>query len=98
METVEAPPEETTAPTESPENPEDIALAGLVDSVGDERSDDVKHIAMWVAVNRGDDRSYGYGLLFFCEIAWSKQWQEDMQDATYLKSILELAQEIYKSW
>ncbi len=97
-EMVEAQSEETVAPTESPENSEIIALAKLADSVARGRSDEVKRIVMWVAINRSEDRSHGYGLSLLGEIARPKQWQEYTPDATYLESTLKLAQEVYETW
>ena len=49
---VEVPPVEDAAPTEEVVIPEAAALARLADSVGAGRSDNVKTIIMWVAVNR----------------------------------------------
>lgn len=89
---------ETTAPTESLEESEAIALARLADSVGYGRSEDVKRIIMWVAINRSEDRSHGYGLTLLGEIARPKQWQGYSPDATYLESTLALAEEVVSTW
>lgn len=98
LKSVEAQSEETVAPTEAVDDSEVVELARLADSVGRGRSDDVKRIIMWVAINRSEDRSHGYGLTLLGEIARPKQWQEYTPDATYLESTLKLAQEVYETW
>lgn len=85
---------ETEAPTEAPQESEAVALARLADSVARGRSDEVKRIVMWVAINRSEDRSNGYGLSLLEEIARPKQWQEYSPDANYLESTLKLAEEV----
>ena len=65
---VEVPQVEDTAPTEEVVIPEAAALARLADSVGAGRSDNVKTIIMWVAVNRSEDRANGYGQSLLTEI------------------------------
>lgn len=90
--------EETVAPAEAVADSEIVALARLADSVARGRSDEVKRIVMWVAINRSEDRSHGYGLSLLGEIARPKQWQEYTPDATYLESTLKLAQEVYETW
>ena len=72
---VEILPEEETAPTEEAVIPEAAALARLADSVGAGRSDNVKTIIMWVAVNRSEDRANGYGQSLLTEIDRPNQWQ-----------------------
>ena len=64
-----------TEPTETPVNEEAAALAALADSVGIGRSNNVKTVIMWVAINRSEDRSNGYGLSLLEEIARPNQWQ-----------------------
>lgn len=98
LKSVEVQPEETVTPTEAVDDSEVVALARLADSVGRGRSDDVKRIIMWVAINRSEDRSHGYGLTLLGEIARPKQWQEYTPDATYLEPTLKLAQEVYETW
>lgn len=98
LKSAEAQSEEIVAPTETVDDSEIVALARLADSVGRGRSDDVKRIIMWVAINRSEDRSHGYGLTLLGEIARPKQWQEYTPDATYLESTLKLAQEVYETW
>ena len=72
---VEVPQVEDTAPTEEVVIPEAAALARLADSVGAGRSDNVKTIIMWVAVNRSEDRANGYGQSLLTEIDRPNQWQ-----------------------
>ena len=88
---------ETTAPTEAPQDTEAVALARLADSVAKGRSDEVKRIVMWVAINRSEDRSNGYGLSLLDEIARPKQWQEYSPDAKYLESTLKIAEEVLET-
>lgn len=85
---------ETEPPTEAQHDSEAVALARLADSVARGRSDEVKRIVMWVAINRSEDRSHGYGLSLLEEIARPKQWQEYSPDANYLESTLRLAEEV----
>lgn len=85
---------ETTEPTEAIQDSEAVALARLADAVARGRSDEVKRIVMWVAINRSEDRSHGYGLSLLGEIARPKQWQEYTPDANYLESTLRLAEEV----
>lgn len=86
--------EETVPPTEEKQDSEAVALAKLADSVARGRTDEVKRIVMWVAINRSEDRSHGYGLSLIEEIARPKQWQEYNEDANYLESTLRLAEEV----
>ena len=65
----------TTEPTQEPIDPEAEALARLADTVGAGRSDNVKTIIMWVAVNRSEDRANGYGQSLLTEIDRPNQWQ-----------------------
>lgn len=87
--------EETVPPTtEEKQDSEAVALAKLADSVARGRTDEVKRIVMWVAINRSEDRSHGYGLSLAGEIARPKQWQEYNENAHYLESTLKLAEEV----
>ena len=86
-----------TAPTEEAVIPEAVALARLADSVGAGRSENVKTVIMWVAINRSEDRANGYGQSLLDEIARPNQWQgydENVRysDATYAiaKQVLEI--------
>lgn len=72
---VETLPEEDTTPTEEAVIPEAAALARLADSVGAGRSDNVKAVIMWVAINRSEDRANGYGQSLLTEIDRPSQWQ-----------------------
>ena len=67
--------EADTTPTEEAVIPEAAALARLADSVGAGRSDNVKTVIMWVAVNRSEDRANGYGQSLLTEIDRPSQWQ-----------------------
>ena len=71
---VETLPEDTT-PTEEAVIPEAAALARLADSVGAGRSDNVKTVIMWVAINRSEDRANGYGQSLLTEVDRPNQWQ-----------------------
>ena len=77
------PTEEQTEPTQEPVNEEAAALARLADSVGAGRSDNVKTIIMWVAVNRSEDRANGYGQSLQSEISRPNQWQGYDENAPY---------------
>lgn len=75
-----------------------IALARLADSVGGHRSDDVKKIIMWVAINRTEDNRNGYGKSLIDEINRPNQWQGYKEDAYYLDSTYLLACQVYDAW
>lgn len=77
---------------------EAIALARLADSVAKGRSDEVKRIIMWVAINRASDRSHGYGLSLLEEIARPKQWQQYDANAPYLEATFALAEDVLTIW
>lgn len=94
VETIPETIEETVPPIEEKQDSEAVALAKLADSVARGRTDEVKRIVMWVAINRSEDRSHGYGLSLIEEIARPKQWQEYNEDANYLESTLRLAEEV----
>lgn len=79
----ETQPTEDTAPTEAPVNEDAAALARLADSVGAGRSDNVKTVIMWVAVNRSEDRANGYGQSLQSEISRPNQWQGYDENAPY---------------
>ena len=80
---VETQPQEETEPTQPPVNQDAAALARLADSVGAGRSDNVKTIIMWVAINRSEDRANGYGQSLLDEIARPNQWQGYDENAPY---------------
>ena len=79
----ESQPTEDTTPTAPPINEDAAALARLADSVGAGRSDNVKIVIMWVAVNRSEDRANGYGQSLRDEIARPNQWQGYDENAPY---------------
>ncbi len=83
--------EATEPPTEPPVNAEAAALARLADSVGYGRSDNVKTVIMWVAINRSEDRSNGYGQSLLDEIARPNQWQGYDENIAYSEHTYEIA-------
>lgn len=88
---------ETTAPAD-PEKELVVALARFADSVAAGRSNDVKRAVIWVAINRSEDQSHGYGLSLMEELARPKQWQQYNPNGNYLESTYNLAQEIVNTW
>ena len=88
------PTEEQTQPTEAPVNQEAAALARLADTVGAGRSDNVKTIIMWVAINRSEDRANGYGQSLIDEIARPNQWQGYDENAPYSAGSYAMALEV----
>lgn len=92
-------PQETFAATEpqaEPIIPEAAALAALADSVGAGRSENVKTIIMWVAVNRseaGGSNGYGLGTLIE-EIDRPNQWQGYDKNFPYEEATYEIAKEV----
>ena len=91
---VETLPEEDTAPTEEAVIPEAAALARLADTVGAGRSDNVKTIIMWVAINRSEDRANGYGQSLLDEIARPNQWQGYSETALYTNETYAMAKQV----
>lgn len=85
---------EDTTPTEEAVIPEAAALARLADSVGSGRSDNVKTIIMWVAINRSEDRANGYGQSLLDEIARPNQWQGYDENAPYTSGTYAMAKEV----
>ncbi len=59
--------------------------------MGSGRSDNVKTIIMWVAINRSEDRSNGYGQSLLDEIARPNQWQGYDENAAYSEHTYEIA-------
>lgn len=86
--------QEETAPTEEAIDPEAAALARLAESVGMGRSDNVKTIIMWIAINRSEDRSNGYGQSIIDEIARPNQWQGYDENIAYTKGTYEIAKSV----
>ena len=91
---VEPMPEEDTAPTEEVVIPEAAALARLADSVGAGRSDNVKTVIMWVAVNRSEDRANGYGQSLLTEISRPNQWQGYDENTLYTDETYAIAKQV----
>ena len=87
-------PVEDTTPTEEQVVPEAEALARLADSVGMGRSDNVKTVIMWVAINRSEDRANGYGQSLLDEIARPNQWQGYDSAASYSDKTYAMAQQV----
>lgn len=93
----ETQPEETMEPTQEPVNPEAEALARLADSVGAGRTDNVKIIIMWVAINRSEDRANGYGQSLIDEIARPNQWQGYDENAPYTNGTYAMAEQVLET-
>ena len=91
------PTEEQTEPTQEPVNEEAAALARLADSVGAGRSDNVKTIIMWVAINRSEDRANGYGQSLMDEIARPNQWQGYDSAASYSDDTYAIAKQVLET-
>lgn len=91
------PEEETTSPTEEAVIPEAEALARLADTVGLGRSDNVKTVIMWVAINRSEDRANGYGLSLLEEIARPNQWQGYDENAPYTEGTYAMAKQVLET-
>ncbi|MDY3225564.1 MAG: hypothetical protein SOW84_06795 [Candidatus Faecousia sp.] len=83
-----------TAPTEEAVIPEAAALARLADTVGAGRSDNVKTVIMWVAINRSEDRANGYGQSLLTEIARPNQWQGYDETALYTDETYAIAKQV----
>lgn len=77
---------------------EAVALAILADSSAAGKSDEVKRILMWVAINRVEDRSNGYGGTLIDEINRPKQWQGYDPEGMYLQSTYDIALEVLSTW
>ena len=88
------PPETTAAATEAAADPKAEALARLADTVGAGRSDNVKTVIMWVAINREEDRANGYGKSLLEEISRPSQWQGYDENAAYSDHTYEMAVEV----
>ena len=90
-------PVEETTPTEEEVIPEAEALARLADCVGAGRSDNVKTVIMWVAINRSEDRANGYGQSLLDEIARPNQWQDYDPTALYNEGTYEMAKQVLET-
>lgn len=87
-------PEEETTPMPEALIPEAVALAKLADSVGAGRSDNVKTVIMWVAINRSEDQANGYGQSLLDEIARPNQWQGYDENTPYFDSTYAIAKQV----
>lgn len=88
--------ESTIAPV-APVNQEAEALARLADTVGNGRSDNVKIIIMWVAINRSEDQANGYGKSLLEEISRPNQWQGYNENMGYSDNTYELAKQVLET-
>ena len=91
---METEPEVTDPPTAEPIDPKAEALARLADTVGAGRSDNVKTVIMWVAINREEDRANGYGKTLLEEIARPSQWQGYDENAAYTDHTYDIAKQV----
>jgi hypothetical protein len=95
---------EVTRETESNEmtevilDEEAVALAVLADTSAAGRSDNVKMILMWLAINRVEDHSNGYGGSLIEEINRPKQWQGYDPEGMYLQTTYDIAVEVLDTW
>ncbi len=90
----ELPQPEVTEPAVPPMDPEAEALAILADSVGAGRSDNVKTIIMWVAINRSENAIEGHGKPLLEEIAMPHQWQGYDPEVGYTQATYDIALEV----
>ena len=86
--------QEAVQPTVEAVIPEAAALARLADTVGAGRSDNVKTVIMWVAINRSEDRANGYGQSLRDEIARPNQWQGYDENAGYTDNTYAIAKQV----
>lgn len=91
-------PVEVVEETEPVRDEEAVALAILADTSAGGKSQEVKRILMWVAINRTEDRANGYGGTLLEEIARPKQWQGYNPDGMYLLETYDLAVEVLEIW
>ena len=91
------PTEEATEPTVELDD-EAVALAILADTSARGKSDTVKETIMWVAINRVEDRSNGYGDTLIYEVNRPKQWQNYDPEGMYLQSTYDLAVKVLDTW
>lgn len=71
-------------------------LARLADTVGAGRTDRVKKVIMWIAINRSEDRANGFGKSLEEEIARPNQWQFYDESASYGEGTYLLALDVLK--
>lgn len=86
-------------PTAAPIDPEAEALATLADVVGAGRSDNVKTVIMWIAINRSENAIEGHGKSLIEEINMPLQWQgyDPEQTYTYSQETYDLAVEVLET-
>lgn len=77
---------------------EAVALSILADTSAAGKSDTVKRILMWVAINRVEDSNNGYGGTLLEEIARPKQWQGYDPEGMYLQSTYDIAIDVLETW
>lgn len=95
---IETEPVPETEPTQEPIIPEAAALAKLADSVGAGRSDNVKTVIMWVAINRSEAGGVnGYGQSVIEEIARPSQWQGYDENVEYSAHTYEIAKSVLET-
>lgn len=94
VETMPEVPEEEILPTEEAVIPEAAALARLADTVGAGRSDNVKTVIMWVAINRSENQIEGFGRSLLDEIARPNQWQGYDENAGYTENTYAIAKQV----
>ena len=94
VETVPEVTQEAVQPMVEAVIPEAAALARLADTVGAGRSDNVKTVIMWVAINRSEDRANGYGQSLQDEIARPNQWQGYDENAGYTDNTYAIAKQV----
>ena len=94
---METEPEVTEPPATEPVDPRAEALARLADTVGAGRSDNVKTVIMWVAINREEDRANGYGKDLLEEIARPNQWQGYDENASYTDHTYDIAKQVLEA-
>ena len=86
--------EEDTLPTEEAAIPEAAALARLAETVGSGRSEPVKTVIMWVAINRSEDRANGYGQSMMGDLDRPNQWQGYDPTALYDEDTYAMAKQV----
>lgn len=94
IEMQETEPADETEPEVILVNSDAEVLARLADSVGAGRSNNVKTIIMWVAINRSEDRANGYGLTLAEEAARPNQWQFYDENITYSEETYQIALDV----
>lgn len=91
VEVIQTVPETVESTEAAPLDPDAVALARLAESVGAGRTDNVKTIIMWVAINRMEDRANGYGMSLIEEINRPSQWQGYDENIPYTEGMYQIA-------